>query len=59
MFAFSVAAAAAAASLAQAATYTVSDTFVGTSFLSNFDHMAIADPTNGRVKYVQLHFVPL
>ncbi|KAG9100553.1 hypothetical protein FRC06_003969 [Ceratobasidium sp. 370] len=52
MHALSLAAAAAVASLAQAATYTVSDTFVGTSFLTNFDHQAIADPTHGRVNYV-------
>ncbi|QRV76433.1 glycoside hydrolase family 16 protein [Ceratobasidium sp. AG-Ba] len=52
MLAFSFAAAAAAASLAQAATYKVSDTFIGSSFLTGFDHIAIADPTHGRVNYV-------
>ncbi|KAG9100379.1 hypothetical protein FRC07_010416 [Ceratobasidium sp. 392] len=52
MFALSLAVTAAAASLAQAATYTVSDTFIGSSFLTGFDHQAIADPTHGRVNYV-------
>ncbi|KAG8702142.1 hypothetical protein FRC08_003671 [Ceratobasidium sp. 394] len=52
MYALSLAVAATTVSLAQAATYTVSDTFVGTSFLTNFDHQAIADPTHGRVNYV-------
>ncbi|KAH7344535.1 putative laminarinase [Rhizoctonia solani] len=42
----------AVASVAQAATYTVSDTFIGSSFLSGFTHEAIADPTHGRVNYV-------
>ncbi|CAE7094276.1 unnamed protein product [Rhizoctonia solani] len=42
----------AAASLARAATYGVSDTFIGTSFLSGFRHEAISDPTHGRVNYV-------
>lgn len=32
--------------------YNIVDTFVGSSFLSGFDHQAIADPTHGRVKYV-------
>jgi hypothetical protein len=50
MFVLSFAAAAAAATLVRAATYTVSDTFIGSSFLSGFDHQAIADPTHGRVK---------
>lgn len=50
VFALSFIAAAAAATLANAATYSVSDTFIGTSFLSNFDHQAIADPTHRRVK---------
>ncbi|KAG8691660.1 hypothetical protein FRC09_011564, partial [Ceratobasidium sp. 395] len=52
MFALSLAAAAAAASLARAATYSVSDTFIGSSFLTGFNHEAIADPTHGRVNYV-------
>lgn len=39
-----------------AATYTQSDSFSGTSFLSGFTHQAIPDPTNGRV-YV--HFSDL
>ncbi|CAE6444172.1 unnamed protein product, partial [Rhizoctonia solani] len=42
----------AAASVARAATYSVSDTFIGSSFLSGFNHQAIADPTHGRVNYV-------
>ncbi|KDN37767.1 hypothetical protein RSAG8_09922, partial [Rhizoctonia solani AG-8 WAC10335] len=42
----------AAASVARAATYTVSDSFIGTSFLNGFTHEAIADPTHGRVNYV-------
>lgn len=29
--------------------YTLVDNFVGPSFLTGFDHQAIADPTNGRV----------
>ena len=32
-----------------AGTYSLSDTFVGSSFLTGFDHQAIADPTHGRV----------
>ena len=32
-----------------AATYSLDDNFVGTSFLSGFTHEAIPDPTNGRV----------
>ena len=39
-------------SLISAATYTLSDNYVGDSFLSGFEHEAIADPTNGRVTYV-------
>ncbi|EUC65412.1 family 16 endo-1,3(4)-beta-glucanase from glycoside hydrolase, putative [Rhizoctonia solani AG-3 Rhs1AP] len=42
----------AAASVARAATYSVSDTFIGSSFLNGFTHEAIADPTHGRVNYV-------
>ncbi|KAG8706067.1 hypothetical protein FRC11_008536 [Ceratobasidium sp. 423] len=42
----------AVASMARAVTYGVSDTFIGTSFLSGFDHQAISDPTHGRVEYV-------
>ncbi|KAI1785722.1 endo-beta-glucanase [Ganoderma leucocontextum] len=33
-------------------TWQQSDSYVGSQFLSGFDHMAIADPTNGRVNYV-------
>ncbi|KAG8691173.1 hypothetical protein FRC11_006148 [Ceratobasidium sp. 423] len=51
MFALSLAALA-VASVARAATYSVSDTFIGSSFLSGFTHEAIADPTHGRVNYV-------
>ncbi|KAF8761258.1 glycoside hydrolase family 16 protein [Rhizoctonia solani] len=42
----------AAASVVRAATYSVTDTFIGSSFLSGFTHEAIADPTHGRVNYV-------
>ncbi|KAG8909551.1 hypothetical protein FRC00_009893 [Tulasnella sp. 408] len=35
-----------------AATYNILDTFIGPSFLTGFDHQAIADPTHGRVNYV-------
>ncbi|KAG8730200.1 hypothetical protein FRC12_020421, partial [Ceratobasidium sp. 428] len=49
---FSLAAVVATASLAQAASYKVTDTFIGSSFLSNFVHEAMADPTHGRVNYV-------
>lgn len=38
-------------SAVQATTYTISDTFVGPSFLTGFTAQAIADPTEGRVKY--------
>lgn len=31
------------------ATYSQTDSYVGSQFLSGFQHMAIADPTNGRV----------
>lgn len=34
---------------ALAATYQLSDNFVGSDFLSSFTHEAIADPTHGRV----------
>lgn len=34
---------------AYAATYSLSDNIVGTTFLSEFSHQAIADPTHGRV----------
>lgn len=37
---------------ALSATYQISDTFIGTSFLDGFSHEAISDPTHGRV-YVQ------
>ncbi|EJD00853.1 laminarinase [Fomitiporia mediterranea MF3/22] len=39
-------------SLVSSASYTLSDNFVGEGFLSGFTHQAIADPTNGRVTYV-------
>ncbi|CAE6419931.1 unnamed protein product [Rhizoctonia solani] len=51
MFALSFATLA-VASVAQAATYSVSDSFIGSSFLTGFTHEAIADPTHGRVNYV-------
>ncbi|KAG8960023.1 hypothetical protein FRC03_007136 [Tulasnella sp. 419] len=35
-----------------AATYGVSDTFIGRGFLDGFVHEAITDPTHGRVNYV-------
>ncbi|KAK7036466.1 hypothetical protein VNI00_011663 [Paramarasmius palmivorus] len=35
-----------------AATYSISDNFVGQSFLSGFSVLNIADPTHGRVNYV-------
>ncbi|KAI0072358.1 putative laminarinase [Panus rudis PR-1116 ss-1] len=35
-----------------AATYQLSDNHVGSDFLSSFTHQAIADPTHGRVNYV-------
>ncbi|KNZ74687.1 putative glycosidase C21B10.07 [Termitomyces sp. J132] len=34
------------------ATYSLSDSIVGSGFLSNFNFEAIADPTHGRVNYV-------
>ncbi|RDX44811.1 laminarinase [Lentinus brumalis] len=34
------------------ATYGLVDNFVGSSFLSGFQHQAIGDPTHGRVNYV-------
>ncbi|QRW04897.1 glycoside hydrolase family 16 protein [Ceratobasidium sp. AG-Ba] len=46
MLAFSLSALVAAASLASAATYKVTDTFIGSSFLTGFVHEAIADPTH-------------
>jgi hypothetical protein len=43
----------AALSLAPAiSAYTLTDNYVGSSFLTGFDHQAIADPTHGRVNYV-------
>ncbi|KAG8707683.1 hypothetical protein FRC08_000355 [Ceratobasidium sp. 394] len=54
MLAFSFAAVVATASLANAATYKVTDTFIGPSFLSGFVHEAIGDPTHGRVKQVHI-----
>ncbi|KAG8709445.1 hypothetical protein FRC09_000665, partial [Ceratobasidium sp. 395] len=41
-----------AATVARATAYTLVDTFIGSSFLTGFDHQAIADPTHGRVNYV-------
>lgn len=38
--------------LVSAASYSLSDNFVGNGFLSGFEHQAISDPTNGRVTYV-------
>lgn len=38
--------------LVSAATYSLTDNFVGTGFLSGFTHEAISDPTHGRVTYV-------
>lgn len=38
------------ASLVQATSYGIVDTFVGPSFLSGFTAQAIGDPTSGRVK---------
>lgn len=35
-----------------AASYSLRDNFIGTGFLSGFEHEAIPDPTNGRVNYV-------
>ncbi|OCH86677.1 putative laminarinase [Obba rivulosa] len=35
-----------------AATYSLNQNYVGTDFLSAWTHQAIADPTNGRVNYV-------
>ncbi|KDQ51417.1 glycoside hydrolase family 16 protein [Jaapia argillacea MUCL 33604] len=37
---------------ALAATYSLTDDYVGPNFLTGFTHQAIADPTNGRVNYV-------
>ncbi|KAI1790892.1 endo-beta-glucanase [Ganoderma leucocontextum] len=34
------------------ATYSQADTYEGSQFLDGFQHMAIADPTSGRVNYV-------
>ncbi|TFK92165.1 glycoside hydrolase family 16 protein [Polyporus arcularius HHB13444] len=39
-------------SSALGATYPVKDSFVGQDFLTGFVHQAIADPTHGRVQYV-------
>lgn len=30
--------------------WSLSDTYIGSSFFSGFDHEAISDPTHGRVK---------
>ncbi|KAF5389511.1 hypothetical protein D9757_004195 [Collybiopsis confluens] len=40
------------ASVALAATYSVADTYIGQAFLNDFSLQAIADPTHGRVNYV-------
>ena len=37
---------------ARAATYSLTDNWVGTAFLQAFSWQAIADPTNGRVNYL-------
>ncbi|TFK51707.1 endo-beta-glucanase [Heliocybe sulcata] len=37
---------------ASSATYSISDTIVGSGFNSAFSYQAISDPTNGRVNYV-------
>ncbi|KAB5592242.1 Endo-1,3(4)-beta-glucanase [Ceratobasidium theobromae] len=52
MFVLSFALIATAVSVARAATYTVSDTFIGSSFLTGFNHESIPDPTHGRTNYV-------
>ena len=36
------------------ATYNLVDTYQGAGFLSGFTHQAIADPTHGRVNYLDL-----
>ncbi|TRM66550.1 glycoside hydrolase family 16 protein [Schizophyllum amplum] len=41
-----------AATPALAATYLMSESFIGEGFYDNFDFQAIADPTHGRVNYV-------
>ncbi|KAL5510983.1 hypothetical protein ACEPAG_3702 [Sanghuangporus baumii] len=43
---------AAFAGIAYGATYSLSDNIVGRTFLSEFSHQAISDPTHGRVNYV-------
>lgn len=43
-------------SSAGGASYNVKDTFIGSSFLSGFTHEAIADPTHGRVNYVNVNY---
>ncbi|KAG9124142.1 hypothetical protein FRC07_012686 [Ceratobasidium sp. 392] len=52
MRSFQLASLAVAASVVRAGVYSITDTFKGTSFLTGFDHIAIADPTHGRVNYV-------
>lgn len=42
-----------------ATTYSITDTYVGPSFLAGFDHIAVPDPTHGRVKYVVAQFCQL
>jgi len=37
-------------------TYTITDTFIGPSFLTGFSHQAISDPTHGRVNYTDQAF---
>lgn len=36
--------------ISEAASYKLSDSYVGSSFYNGFTAQAIADPTNGRVK---------
>lgn len=38
------------------ATYSQTESYVGSQFLSGFQHMAIADPTHGRVYVPSLYF---
>lgn len=42
-----------------ATSYSVVDSFIGPSFLTGFTAQAIADPTDGRVKYVYQDFAKL
>ncbi|EKM54269.1 glycoside hydrolase family 16 protein [Phanerochaete carnosa HHB-10118-sp] len=52
MHATSFAILASCVSQALAATYALSDCYVGAAFLAAWQHQAIPDPTNGRVNYV-------